>query len=305
MAELFGLSWEKKFRPQKLDGEEAWKEYVNRVEEYLKKDVPVQTYYGWIPKAEEEKQDRIVAPSGERTFWWEGLTRKNRPDTHSFVIVGLDKANNQVRLNIPVAGWFGLEKYLGVKLSDLRRRIDPLRQELKYTTIAYVPTGKPPKSEQDIQKLVNNRIIKKIQGDPDAYIGERNQRYKFGIKAFESFKEDLNPSNFFKILEERSKGQEISPLEILVWIKLSLYQQIFVTSLAAEYLEEVRRVSEWEWISKLTILYHQLYISTMKLVSHARSTEDKRQWSIDFKPVLQEMQTIIDSTIDHMKKYPK
>jgi hypothetical protein len=305
LAELFGLSWEKKFRPEKLDGEEAWKEYVNRVEEYLKKDVPVQTYYGWVPKAEEEKQGRIVTPSGERAFWWEGLTKRNRPDTHSFVIVGLDKANDQVRLNIPAGGWFGLEKYLTVKLSDLRRRIDPLRQELKYTTIAYVPTGKPQKGEEEIQKQVHNRIIRKIQGDPDAYIGERHPRYKFGIKAFEAFKEDLNPSTFSRILEGRTERQDISPLEILVLMKLSLYQQMFVTSLAAEYLEEVRRVSDWEWMSHLNVQYHQLYISTMKLVSAATSTEDKKQWSNGFKPVLQEMQRNLDATINHMKKYPK
>ncbi len=304
IADLYGLSWEKKVRPPGIEGEEAWREYINRVEEYLKRGIAVQTYYNWTPNPEEEKNDRIVTPAGERAFWWEGMTKKTRPDTHSFVIVGLDKANDQVRINMPIGGWFGLEKYRTVKLSYLKKRIEPLRQDLKYTTIAYVPTGKPAKNEQEIKRLIGERILKKIQGDPAAYFNERHQGYQYGIKAFKALKEDLNVSPFIQILETRSKQQDFSSLEILAMIKLGFYQMKFITSLAAEYLEEQRMIPEWEWLSHLHILYYKLYISSMKLVDLARTTADKRKWIEEIKPVLQEMQNTLDAAIVHMKKYP-
>jgi len=305
LAGLYGLSFEKKVRAQGLGEEDAWKEYISRVEGYLRKGVPVQTYFGWTPRGEDEKEGRMVSPSGARTFWWEGLTKKTRPDTHSFVIVGLDSASDLVRINMPVGGWLGLEKNLAVPLSALRKRIEPLRQELKYTTIAYVPSEKSPRSEKEILDLVKNRIARKIEGDPDAYTGERHERYLFGVHALEGLKEDLEPANFFRILQARSEKQQISPLEILVWLKLSLYQQMFITSLAAEYLEGERMMPDWDWLSRLNILYHQLYISSMKLVSLTRAIDDKNKWSEKCKPVLREMQTTINEAIGHMKKYQR
>ena len=304
IAELFGLSWEKRVKPPGIDGEEAWEEYIKRVEGYLKRGIPVQTFWNWTPNPEEEKLDKIVTPTGERAFWWEGMTQKTRPDTHSFVIVGLDKANDQVRVNMPIGGWFGLEKYRAVRLSYLKKRIEPLRQDLKYTTIAYVPTGKPAKNEQEIKRLIGERILKKIQGDPAAYFNERQQRYQYGIQALKALKEDLDVIKFIPILETRSKRQDLSPLEILVLLKLGFYQMKFITSLAAEYLEEERRIPEWEWLSRLHILYYKLYISSIKLVDLARATDDKKNRAERFKPVLQEMQMTLDATIDHMKKYP-
>ena len=303
IAEIFGLSWEKRVSPPGLEGEAAWNEYINRVEEYLKRVIPVQTYYNWTPNPQEEKFDRIVTPGGERAYWWEGMTKKTRPDTHSFVIVGIDKSNDHVRINMPIGGWFGLEKYKQVKLSYLKKRIEPLRRDLKYTTIAYVPTGKPQKSEQDIQKLTKDRIIKKILGDREVYPEGNPRNFLYGIKALMALRDDLNVSKFIDILETRSKRQGISPQEILVMMKLGFYQMKFITSLAAEYLEEERKIPEWEWLSQLHIQYYKLYISSIKLVDISRSGEDKDKWAASFKPVLLDMQTTLGIIIDHMKKY--
>jgi hypothetical protein len=304
VAELFGLSWEKRTKPPDVSGEDAWKEYIARVEGYLKRGIAVQTYWNWTPDPEEEKLGKIVTPSGERAFWWEGMTQNTRPDTHSFVIVGLDRDNDLIRVNLPIGGWYGLEKYRAVKLSYLKKRIEPLRQDLKYTTIAYVPTGKPAKSELEIKKLIDERIAKKIQGDPSAYGNERNPRYQYGVNAFKALKEDLNVARFMQILENRSKSQGISPLEILVLMKLGFYQMKFITSLAAEFLEEQRRIPEWEWLSHLHIQYYRLYILSLKLVDLGRTVTDKSKWTEKFKPVLQEMQITLEATIAHMKKYP-
>jgi hypothetical protein len=304
LAGLYGLSWEKKETPPGLEGEKAWNEYLDRVEGYLKKGIAVQTYWNWTPKPEEEKSGKIITPSGERAFWWEGMTNQTRPDTHSFVIVGLDRANDQVRVNMPIAGWYGLEKYRVMRLSYLKKRMDPLRPELKYKTIAYTPTGVPVKSEPEIKKLVRERIPGKIQGDPAAYGLESNPRFLYGIKALQVLKEDLSISNLARILESRSQRQGYTPLEILVVMKLGFYQMQFITSLAAEYLEEQRMMPEWEWLSRLHVLYYQLYMSSMKLVDRTRSQADRARWMEAVQPVLLEMQTVLEEIISHMKKFP-
>jgi uncharacterized phage-like protein YoqJ len=60
---------------------------------------------------------------------------------------------------------------------------------------------------------------------------------------------------------------------------------------------------EWEWLSDLKILYHELYIETMKLVTIFRSSGDKKVWAEKTKPALKEMQNVIDEMISHMKKH--
>jgi hypothetical protein len=86
-------------------------------------------------------------------------------------------------------------------------------------------------------------------------------------------------------------------------MKLAFYQMKFITSLAAEYLEEERRIPEWEWLSRLSIEYNKLYVLSLKLVDISR-TEDKGKWSGRFRPVLLDMQNTLGSVIDHMKAYP-
>ncbi len=303
LGNLYGLSFEKRVTPKGMDREAAWKEYLDRVEGYLRQGVPVQTYLGWVPRKKEEKEGKIVGRSGMRAFWWEGLTKKYRPDAHSFVVVGMDRSNDLFWLNVPVAGWFGMEKYLERPLSNFKRIMEPLRPELRYTTMVYLRTGQPQKDEKTIQELVRKRIVKKLRGDPAAYTKEPKKRYLYGISALEGLRDDLRPHMFFRILQGRMKKQGIAPLEVLVWLKLSLFQHTFMTSLAAEYLEGQRMMREWEWLSELNILYHRLYISSVKLVSIVRSTDDKRMWAEESDPVLKDMRTTIDEIIGHMQKY--
>ncbi len=302
LASLYGLTFEKKVRPHGLDENAAWDDYIQRVEAYLKKGFPVQTFFGWTPKGEAESRGEIVTPAGLRAYWWEGLTRQNRPDTHSFVIVGLDRPNNQVRMNIPMGGWSGIEKYCTRPLSFLRKRIEPLRSDLKYVTIAYMKTDGVPKDEKTIQKLVKERAQKKVEGDPSAYVKNPPERHLYGVATLRALRSDLEPAAFFKILAERTKRQNVSPVEILVLFKLALDQHIFMTSLAAEHPEEERMTAEWEWISKLNVLYHKLYISNMKLLSTLRETEDKKIVAQKCEPVLKEMRGTVDELIGHFEK---
>jgi hypothetical protein len=271
----------------------------------LKKGVPVQTFFGWTPRAQEEQEGRIVAPSGLRTFWWEGLTKSTRPDTHSFVIVGMDRSNDKAWVNLPIGGWFGVQKYKSVDLSWLRKRMESLRPELKYVTIAYVQSDEHAPDDAAIRQLVKKRIQGKILGEPGAYAENPPDRFMYGLKALRTLRDDLEPSRVIRILEARSARQGITPLEILVWMKLALYQHVFTTSLAAEYLEAERMIGEWEWLSKLNMLYRRLYVSNVKLVDIVRTTTDKRGWGQGFEPVLKEMRGTIDEIVRHMEKYAK
>ncbi|MGD8524102.1 MAG: hypothetical protein PVF56_23325 [Desulfobacterales bacterium] len=302
---LYGLSFEKKVIPKGMDRESAWKEYLDRVEGYLRQGVPVQTYLGWTPKKKEEREGKIVAPSGIRAFWWEGLTKKFRPDTHSFVVVGMDRSADKLWINAPVAGWRGMEKYLQRPLSNFKSSMERLRPELRYITMVYLRTGKPQMDEKTIQELVRERIVKKIKGDAAAYTKEPKKRYLYGISALEGLRDDLSRHMFFRILRGRMKKQGITSLEVLVWLKLSLFQHTFMTSLAAEYLESQRMMRDWEWLSELNILYHRLYISSVKLVSIVRSNDEERIWAEKSDPVLKDMRGTIGEIIEHMQRYDR
>ena len=300
LGSLYGLSFERKVRPRGMEGESAWKEYLDRIEGYLERGVPVQTYFGWRPEEREEREGKIVTRGGVRAFWWEGLTREFRPDTHSFVVVGMDRSKDLLWFNAPMAGWFGMGKYLKKPLSNLKRSLKSLRPELKYTTMAYVRRDTFPEDEKTRVELVKKRIVKKLEGDPAAYTKKPGDRQLFGIRALEGLRDDLRPHMFVRILEGRKRKQGIAPLGVVVWLKLSIFQHRFMTSLAAEYLEEQRMMEEWEWLSKLNILYHRLYISSVKLGPIIRSAAGTLS-AEKFEPVLQEMRRTLDEIIRHME----
>jgi len=300
LGSLYGLSFERRVSPRGIQGEAAWKEYLDRIEGYLKRGVPVQTYFGWRPRKEEEKEGKIVTRGGVRAFWWEGLKKEFRPDTHSFVVVGMDRSNDLLWFNAPIAGWFGMGKYVKKPLFNLKKSLKSLRPELKYTTMVYSPTDTPPKDEKTRLELVKKRIVKKLEGDPVTYTKEPSYRQLFGIRALEGLRDDLRPHVFVRILEGRKRKQGIAPLGVVVWLKLSIFQHRFMTSLAAEYLEEQMMMKEWEWLSELNILYHRLYISSVKLGPIVTST-DGSLLAEKSEPVLREMRGTLDEVIKHMK----
>ena len=128
------------------------------------------------------------------------------------------------------------------------------------------------------------------------------ERHLYGIAALRALRSDLEPATFFRILAMRTKRQNVSPVEVVVMLKLALYQHVFMTSLAAEHLEGERMTDEWEWLSKLNVLYHKLYISNMKLLSRLRETEGKKIEAQKCEPVLKEMRGTVDELIGHFEK---
>ncbi|MBM4327020.1 MAG: hypothetical protein FJ118_07635 [Deltaproteobacteria bacterium] len=303
LASLYGLTYEKRGPPAEAAEPAGWEEYVLRIESYLKKGAPVQTYLGWSPRAEDESRGEIVTPRGLRAFWWEGLTKKFRPDMHSFVVVGLDRAGGSVRMNLPMAGWSGQEKNMTRPLTFLRRVTEGLRPEFKYVTIAYLKTSSSSVDDASIGRLVSERARKKVAGDPGAYHRDRPERHLFGLPALRAFRDDLEPRTFFSILNERVRRQNISPLEVLALLKLVLYQQAFMTSLASEYLEQERMIDELEWLGTLSLLYRKLYLSHLKLFQVVRENEHKDTWLKKGEPALREMRRTVDEIVVHFEKY--
>lgn len=303
LGRLYGLTYEKKLRPKGLDEKGAWKEYIDRLRGYLKKGSPVQTYLGWTARAKDEEEGRIVTASGMHAYWWEGLSKKTRPDTHSFVVVGMDKSNDVVWFNAPAAGWKGLEKYAERPLSRLTYTMRNLRPKQKFTTATYLKGDKEPKDDKTIQDLVKQRIIKKLKGDPDAYVTNPPRRYLYGIKALKGLKEDLTPDRFVRIVEGRVRKRGVRPVEVPVGMKLALYQHKFIASMAAEYLESQRKIAEWEWLTRLGLLYNELYIGSVKLIPIVTASNDRNKWKSESGPILKEMRTTIDRIIRHMQQY--
>lgn len=303
LASLYGLSYQKDVRPEGLDETAAWNEYIDRLTGFLRKGLPVQTYLGWAAREEDEKAGKIVTSSGLHAYWWEGLSRKTRPDTHSFVVVGIDKSGDKVWFNAPAAGWRGLPSYAERPLSKLTYTMRNLKPKIKYTTMTYLKTENPPKDDKTIQKLVQERILKKLRGDPEAYVKNPPERYLYGIAALRGLKKDLTPDRLVRIIQGRTRKHGVPAVEVPVGMKLAFYQYAFVTSVAAEYLESRRMIEEWEWLSRLSLLYHRLHIGSVKLVPIIMATNDKKVWAKKSAPILKEMRSTIDDTIKHMEKY--
>ncbi len=233
------------------------------------------------------------------------MSSRTRPDTHSFVIVGLDPKAGTLKVHLPIAGWYGIEKYRTVNISFIRKRMEPLRPELKYKTIVYLPTGKPSKGEEEITALVRERIRGKLRGEAAAYGLEKNPRYLYGPAAMRALRTDLEPLQFQRCLENPNRRQGLTPLELLVQMKLGFYQMQFITALAAEYLEEQRRTTEWEWLGELHRFYYRLYLTAGKLVEITRTHSDQKFWEKAVQPVLLEMRTTLESTARHLEKFPR
>jgi hypothetical protein len=77
-----------------------------------------------------------------------------------------------------------------------------------------------------------------------------------------------------------------------------------LTAVSAEYLEEKGMMKEWEWLFKHRILYEKLRVSTAKLRSIFKSTEDGDKAVEQSTPLLKEMRQTIEEMIGHVERYP-
>ena len=123
------------------------------------------------------------------------------------------------------------------------------------------------------------------------------------VRALNELKEDLTPDRFVRIVEARVRKRGIRPVEVPVGMKLALYQHKFIASMAAEYLESQRMFAEWEWLTRLGLLYNELYIGSVKLIPVVTASNNRNNWKSESRPILKEMRATIDRIIKHMEQY--
>ncbi len=316
LASLYGLSYERVMPDRVVDPDKEWEEYINRIWEYLQQGSPVMVCRGWAKVLEEGGKIIAARGHGMRVFWWEGMNREARTQVHYITVVGMDRQKSIIYLHDPILGWIGEKgRYRQGKLARFREFIELTPRCHKYITKTFKNTGEHPKSEQEIESLVKERIIKKLKGNPSVYdkpemwssfFGiERVLKFEYGLNGLKAFRNDLEPESFKKVLRYRMSGRLKRPADLLSYLNLWIYHYTFLTSITAEHLEANGRLREWEWLFNLHLLYEKLWVSTTKLHSIFKSTEDLDQAINNSKPILKEMRGTIDEMSKHIQSYLK
>lgn len=305
LASLFGLSYERVMAAESDYIEEIWK--------YLQQGLPVMACRAWFGVS--EGGGKITA-GGQRIFWWEGMSRQARTRIHYVTIVGMDRSKRALYVNDPIYCWRGVKgKYTSVDIDWFRYLAGQPSDRHRYVIKVFKKTGGPHKSEQEIQKLVQKRIIRKLKGDPSVYDSPETWRSYFGIKntpridygleGLKSFRDDLEPDNFTKLLKRISKARGRRPVDHLTYLNLFLYHRSMLTAIASEFLETNNKIEEWAWLFELHMLYEKLWLSTTKLCSIFRSSQGLGQAVDSSNPILEEMRGTIDQMIGHIQSYLK
>jgi hypothetical protein len=274
LAKLYGLTYERTLPPEGANEDEAWQDYLERIEGYLRAGSAVQTSRGWMG-ARQEKNGKIIAFKSTRVFWWEGMSKLVKPDMHYYTIVGLDKDAGQAIMNDPIFGWFGLARETPVKLNILRQAVRKLKRQHRYITIAFKRGAHKAMSEEQIEALIRKRLRARVAGDDSVYDTKEmwaeffhrpaRRGFAHGVNAIRAFRADLDPNMFGRLLAARQKRTTIRPVDLISWLDLNIYHQAWMTMVSAEYLEKEGRLNEWAWSYKLALLFHELNIASTKL----------------------------------------
>jgi len=314
LASLFGLKYERIVPSKNIDPDKAWNDYLHRIETALKAGNAVQTCRGWMGASEEG--GKIISKIGGRLFWWEGLSKKHRPDMHYFTIIGIDRSQDEIYLHDPVLGWYGWGKDVSASGKMLRKAVERTPWQHRYITITFKPSDRPAKSDAERRRLLKKRIVKKIKGDSSVYNSVEMWRAFFGMKRLDknfihgihglkAFKKDLQPERFRKILALKLQKRRMQPASVVSWIDLAMYHKAWVALIGAEYLEETGQIDEWQWLFRLHILYEKMWMATSKLRSIFKKTNNVESAMPMVRPLLIDMQKTVDEIINHFQLYLK
>lgn len=306
LASLFGLSYERVMAAESTYIEEIWK--------YLRQGVPVFTCRSWFGVSEGGGK---ITTCDQSIFWWEGMSRQARTRIHYVTIVGMDRSARVLYINDPIYCWNGRKgKYTPVDIDWFSNLAGQPSKRHRYVIKVFKKTGGPQKSEQEIQKLVQERIVRKLKGDPSvydspetwrSYLGiENTPRVDYGLDGLKSLRDSLEPDNFTKLLKRISKARGMRPVDHLTYFNLMLYHRSMLIEVTSEFLEANNKIEEWEWLLELHILYKKLWLSTTKLCSIFRSSSQGLDQAVDSSnPILEEMRGTIDRIIGHIQSYLK
>jgi len=300
LCQLYGFTFERSCGedlPENYDKDAAWNEYIDRICGYLKDGVPVITPRGWIA---EQKGSEVRSKSGMRGFWWDGLGSKERPDTHFFVITGIDKTEGLFYMNDPIWGWFGKGRDETGPLSGLRKSVERQAPGLRYLTYAFRKSDAPPIPDKMVWQVVRQRIGKKIEGDSKVYDKPQKHYCHYGINGWRSFRKDLEPAQFTRILRLRKERQGYDAVPVLAWQRLRLYHHHFMAKISADYLEEQKRVDDWAWLVDLEVLYRQMCVANEQIIAALSASKDLDTGVAKAMPALRKMQHLVDRVIEHL-----
>ena len=314
LAFLYGLSYERVLPEKTDDDNRAWNEYIERIRRLLLEGSPVQIGRGWVKWwGYKEEQGKIKQDLMGRLFWWEGMTTRARPDMHYFTAVGMDESRNVLIVNDGIYGWIGKAAYEEINLDILKKVVPLTPPQHKYITVTFKKSDTPRKDDREIDRLVKDRVIKKIQGNPSVYdkletwrlfyTYDRFPGFLYSNKALAAFKDDLYPGKFARILKFHQQSRNVNPADIISWLDLWVYHYSYVASVSAEYLEENGRLKEWEWLFNHHILYEKLWASTTLLRSVFKNDKNVNQAVEKSKPILKKMRLTIDEMIKHFELY--
>lgn len=312
LAKLYGLTYERTLSPKGANEDKAWQDYLERIEGYLRAGSAVQTSRGWMG-AREEKNGRIIAFKGTRVFWWEGMSKRVKPDMHYFAIVGLDKEAGEAIMNDPIFGWFGMPRETPAKLTFLRRAVRKVIPQHRYITIAFKRGANPAMSKERIEGLTRKRLRARVAGDDSVYDTKEmwakffnrpaKRGFTHGVKAIRAFRADLAPNMFGRLLAAKQKRTKIRPIDVVSWLNLNIYHQAWMTMVSAEYLEKEGRLNEWEWSYKLALLFHELNIASTKLRAIFKAEPHLDKALAKSKAVLGQMDQALARIEEHMISY--
>ena len=321
--DLFGLTYERRLPTEGESRRDKWDNYLGRIWDGLKeKRAAVQICQGWVNVTETENHT-VIGPEGEIP-WWEGM--QSRPDMHYLTAVGMIKGGSEegMILNDPIAGWFGVERDLWVPQSYFELMIKKCRlDQHRYITIVYYyPRAHLPVDpiEANSNRKVESRITAKIRGESWTYedaqtwqefMGEEWEgEIIYGANGLYYLHYDLEDPNFKTALLAREFNIEMSPLDTVSYLDLSLYHYAEILNVGAEFLEEQDRREEWEWTLKLHILYKRMWISTSYIrdVFKQHYLPEPSDDALDAAVAESEayratLRSTIDETIEHLLTY--
>jgi len=186
MANLYGLSLEYISPSRVHNREKCWKEYWEKLKEFIREDIPVVTGVDptiWPPYLECINLS-IFIPA---IF----------ADTHVIVVVGFNETNKTVCVNDPGTGYFDHPEkgiYRWIDLKTFKRAVRRVNWELrnyKYTMLVFKKFSQP-LSKDIIKNLVHQRNIQKMKGIKSSYDRDIGKIFNYlGINGLEKLENDI------------------------------------------------------------------------------------------------------------------
>ena len=323
LAEIFGFNYERilpNISDQIATIDQVWNGYLGRIWAALNEGSAVQICQGW------------VGEQGQDAWWGGGM--ENTPDMHYITAVGMDRraGRESVYIHDPIGGWFGTGRYYTVLMdSDDEDETTFTKMseachlpQHKYITITYYPKIRPIGHSRkvllgDPDTTVQRRIQQRLMGNPEVYDGpetwqeffgsEWSGDIRYGQEGLEFLKGDLDHSCIGEKLGQLESAIGMHPLDTISYLDLGVYHYSYITSISSEYLEELGRIKEWEWLFKLHLLYEHLWIATSNIRSifkryyQQEKVEPLSNAVNDSRDYLDNMQRIIDKMIYHFDQY--